>query len=85
MTEILTNELKRIENLDIEQRVQEINELKLELKNISPFAVEPVDCVQWVKEELVIANDYNPNSVAPPPKWSCCTPQFKKMDIPNLS
>lgn len=26
----------------------------------------PVSTVQWVKTELVIANDYNPNSVAPP-------------------
>lgn len=27
---------------------------------------EPVDCVLWVKNEGVEANDYNPNSVAPP-------------------
>lgn len=26
----------------------------------------PVSNVQWVKTELVLANDYNPNSVAPP-------------------
>lgn len=26
----------------------------------------PVSNVMWVKEELVIANDYNPNKVAPP-------------------
>lgn len=26
----------------------------------------PVSSVQWVSSELVIANDYNPNSVAPP-------------------
>jgi len=34
--------------------------------NNSPFKEEPVDCVLWVKSELVYANDYNPNSVAPP-------------------
>lgn len=33
---------------------------------MSPFKNEPVDCVQWVPSEQVIANDYNPNSVAPP-------------------
>ena len=27
---------------------------------------EPVDCVLWVKNTSVFANDYNPNSVAPP-------------------
>lgn len=26
----------------------------------------PVSMVQWVPSELVVANDYNPNSVAPP-------------------
>lgn len=43
-----------------------INELRLALKKISPFVTEPVDCVQWVRSDLVIANDYNPNTVAPP-------------------
>ena len=61
------NELiNSIDSMELEDKVNAINELKVQLKKISPFAVEPVDCVQWVKEELVIANDYNPNSVAPP-------------------
>lgn len=58
--------LEEIESMDLEEKVNAINELKESLKKISPFANEPVDCVQWVKEELVIANDYNPNTVAPP-------------------
>ena len=58
--------LAQIEVMDIEEKVNTINAVKEALKNISPFANEPVDCVQWVKEELVIANDYNPNTVAPP-------------------
>ncbi len=32
---------------------------------ISPFAREPVDCVLWVKSDEVVANDYNPNVMAP--------------------
>ena len=32
----------------------------------SLFNHEPVSCVQFVKSELVTANDYNPNSMAPP-------------------
>lgn len=55
-----------IDRLDLEEKVKAINEAKTALQAISPFKFEPVDCVQWVKEELVIANDYNPNTVAPP-------------------
>lgn len=58
--------IDQIDQLNMEDKIEAINSLKMQLKQISPFAVEPVDCVQWVKEELVIANDYNPNSVAPP-------------------
>ena len=52
--------------MDTDEKIVAINEIKRQLKEISPFTYEPVDCVQWVKEELVIANDYNPNTVAPP-------------------
>ena len=58
--------IEKIEAMNIDDKVVAINEIKEALKKISPFANEPVDCVQWVKEELVIANDYNPNTVAPP-------------------
>lgn len=51
---------------DVEKRVAAINEIKEMLKSVSPFNAEPVECVQWVKSDLVFANDYNPNSVAPP-------------------
>lgn len=50
----------------IEERTEAINQIKKMLKEVSPFSAEPVECVQWVKSDLVIANDYNPNSVAPP-------------------
>ena len=58
--------LEKINAMELEDKVNALNELKGGLKKISPFENEPVDCVQWVKEELVIANDYNPNTVAPP-------------------
>lgn len=57
---------KEIELFPLCQKVEIINELKIALKEYSPFKNEPVDCVIWVKSENVIANDYNPNSVAPP-------------------
>lgn len=59
----LINELS---NMDLDNKVNAINEIKLALHEISPFKTEPVDCVIWVKNETVFANDYNPNSVAPP-------------------
>lgn len=46
--------------------VDTINQLRLAIHEHSPFKAEPVDCVLWVKNDLVHANDYNPNSVAPP-------------------
>ncbi len=47
-------------------RVRALNEIRLALREYSPFKAEPVDCVQWCPVEDVLANDYNPNSVAPP-------------------
>ena len=62
--ETIRAELEGMES--IEQRIAAINDIKRMLKEVSPFAAEPVECVQWVKSDLVFANDYNPNSVAPP-------------------
>lgn len=55
-----------IKKLPLDEKVAALNAAKVELHKISPFASEPVDCVLWVKGEQVHANDYNPNSVAPP-------------------
>lgn len=55
-----------IERLDLETKVNVLNELREMLHHIGPFSSEPVDFVRWVANPLVHANDYNPNSVAPP-------------------
>lgn len=55
-----------IGSLDLDAKVDAINTLREMLHEISPFKTEPVDFVKWVKNPLVHANDYNPNSVAPP-------------------
>lgn len=52
--------------MEIDARVEAINKLRRAIHEVSPFATEPVDLVEWVKAEEVVANDYNPNSVAPP-------------------
>lgn len=50
----------------VQERVAALNEIRLALHAVSPMRDEPVDCVLWVDAEDVIANDYNPNTVAPP-------------------
>lgn len=55
-----------IGSLPIEERIDVINDLKTMLHKLSPFVNEPVDCVVWIKNDEVVANDYNPNQVAPP-------------------
>lgn len=52
--------------LDLVDRIDALNEIRRMLHEASPFAGEPVDCVEWVPSVAVHANDYNPNSVAPP-------------------
>jgi ParB-like chromosome segregation protein Spo0J len=58
--------LKQLDSEPFESRVGLINEIREELHKYSPFASEPVDCIRWIRSDLVTANDYNPNSVAPP-------------------
>ena len=60
------SEINSLQYLPLHEKVEKINAIKLALHNISPFKTEPVDCVLWVKNTNVHANDYNPNSVAPP-------------------
>lgn len=52
--------------LELPVLAEAINEIRADLHSYSPFSAEPVDFVRWVKCEIVQANDYNPNSVAPP-------------------
>lgn len=55
-----------LHGLPLAERIEAINRIRRLLHAHSPFAEEPVDCVQWVRAERVAGNDYNPNTVAPP-------------------
>lgn len=57
---------KELESMPLKAKVEAINQIRLALREHSPFKTEPVDCVQWVPNTLVTANEYNPNTVAPP-------------------
>lgn len=58
--------IRELSSAGLADRVEAINQIKRALHEVSPFKNEPVDCVLWVPSDLVRANDYNPNSVAPP-------------------
>jgi ParB-like chromosome segregation protein Spo0J len=58
--------LKPVADLDGDNLIGALNEIRKALHEMSPFKAEPVDCVLWIKCEDVTANDYNPNTVAPP-------------------
>lgn len=64
--DLIEQELKTLKDMDVEQKIFTINKLRMLIHEYSPFKKEPVDCVQWIRGDLVVANDYNPNSVAPP-------------------
>lgn len=55
----------QIKDYSLQEKIDFMNHLKLELKNISPF-IEPVDTILWIHEQAIQANTYNPNKVASP-------------------
>lgn len=61
-----TSSFHRLAELPEQDRIDAINAIRLALHEHSPLKSEPVDCVIWERAEKVRANDYNPNSVAPP-------------------
>src|SRR6188472_2176554 len=62
----LTKGFNGLLNLNLGDRVKAVNAVRAALAAYSPFSAEPVDHVQWVRSDEIEANDYNPNSVAPP-------------------
>jgi ParB-like chromosome segregation protein Spo0J len=62
----LINLIRELNLLELNEKVHWLNIIRKELHNNSPFKNEPVDLVLWVNNTSVQANDYNPNSVAPP-------------------
>lgn len=66
MLDQIKRHLTYLDELNGQELVDAINELREFIHERSPFKNEPVDFVRWVKSNDVQANDYNPNSVAPP-------------------
>ena len=66
MTQEIRKLCAKLKKLSVDDAVSFLNEARQMLHEASPFNGEPVDVVFWVKSDSVQANDYNPNSVAPP-------------------
>lgn len=66
LSKIVKKLIDKIEDLPLSEKVDAINFIRSEIHEVSPFKNEPVDFVRWVKNSEVVANDYNPNKVAPP-------------------
>lgn len=64
--DLLGKMISEIQSMELDQKVDAMNLVKRALHEISPFRTEPVDCVLWIQNDHVVANDYNPNLVAPP-------------------
>jgi ParB-like chromosome segregation protein Spo0J len=66
MLDLISEWCDRLKRLPLAQQVEELNSARRMMHDAGPFNREPVDCIQWVHTENIQANDYNPNSVAPP-------------------
>lgn len=73
MQQQLINEMKNyLQSLPEDKRIEAINGFRQAIHENSPFREQPVDCVLWIKQDEITANDYNPNNVAPPEKRLLC-------------
>lgn len=66
LLELTRSLVAEVSALAVDDQIIALNEIRKALHTISPFASEPVDCVIWLPAAHVEANDYNPNTVAPP-------------------
>lgn len=65
MSQKLIEQIKgELASLSLQEQIAYLNELRSALYDLSPEKANPVDRVLWVPKEKVVANDYNPNSVA---------------------
>lgn len=64
--QLLRQLCEAIASLALPERIEALNRVRQTLTTVSPFAGEPVDCVEWVPADRVAGNEYNPNRVAKP-------------------
>lgn len=65
MQQRLISEIKDyLASLNDDERINALNAFRQAMHELSPFKAQPVDCVLWVRDETVAANNYNPNHLA---------------------
>lgn len=65
MQQRLISEIKKyLTSLGDDERIDALNAFRQAMHDLSPFKEQPVDCVLWVRDEAVAANNYNPNHLA---------------------
>ena len=65
---LITEIQSYLQSLPEDERIDAINAFREAIHENSPFRDQPIDCVIWIKQDDITANDYNPNTVAPPEK-----------------
>ncbi|MEG5549808.1 ParB/RepB/Spo0J family partition protein [Enterobacter wuhouensis] len=65
---LITEMQSYLQSLPEDERIDAINAFREAIHENSPFRDQPIDCVMWIKQDDITANDYNPNTVAPPEK-----------------
>lgn len=66
ISEAVSSIIEQLNSMVLTEKVETLNEIRIRLGEVSPFRSEPCDCVIWVKQENIQANEYNPNHVATP-------------------
>jgi ParB-like chromosome segregation protein Spo0J len=66
LIENLEAAIQDLATLPTDERIEAINRLTDALSAIHPNTDHPINAVKWVPADMVEANDYNPNHVAPP-------------------
>jgi ParB-like chromosome segregation protein Spo0J len=64
--ELVSGLVSLLEPMPDDDRISTLNRIRAALHEVSPMRAEPVDLVLWVAADDVEANDYNPNTTAPP-------------------
>ena len=66
MIELIEQWCQQLKPLSLAQQVAALNAARKLMHEAGPFSREPVDFIEWIHTQSIQANDYNPNSVAPP-------------------
>lgn len=56
---------QRIAHLPLSEKIAFLNYLRRAVREVSPFAAEPIENVQWIAVEHIRTTEHNPNTMGP--------------------